>query len=114
MNIIEKNGRALLVVAPFVIALVIIWVIYDPFHMISDKPPGGNPGFAQLPLWLWVIGIRALGSFMLRDPAGGKPLPRPSQQHTTSDRGPLQTRRSGSGAARSALKCASADFDSYS
>ena len=75
MNIIKKNGRALLVVAPFVIALVIIWVIYDPFHMISDKPPGGNPGFAQLPLWLWVIGIRALGSFMLRDPAAGEAAP---------------------------------------
>ena len=64
MNVIEKNGRALLVVAPFVLALVIIWVIYDPFHMISDKPLEGNPGFAQLPLWLWVIGIGVLGSFM--------------------------------------------------
>lgn len=64
MNVIEKNGRALLVVAPFVIALVIIWVIYDPFHMISGKGLGGNTVFADLPLWLWVIGIGVLGSFM--------------------------------------------------
>jgi uncharacterized membrane protein len=64
MNVVEKNGRALLVVAPFVIALIIIWVIYDPFHMLSGKPPGGNTAFAQLPLWLWVIGIGILGSFI--------------------------------------------------
>ena len=64
MNVVEKNSRALLVVAPFVIALIIIWVFYDPFHMISGKPPGGNTAFAQLRLWLWVIGIGILGSFI--------------------------------------------------
>ena len=62
MNVGEKNGRALLVIAPFVIALIIVWVIYDPFHMFNGKPSGGETSFAQLPLWLWVIGVGILGS----------------------------------------------------
>jgi|tagenome__1003787_1003787.scaffolds.fasta_scaffold20832000_2 hypothetical protein len=64
MNVIEKNGRALLVIAPFVIALIVVWVIYDPFHMIGGKPLGRETAFAELPLWLWVIGIGILGSFL--------------------------------------------------
>jgi hypothetical protein len=64
MNIVEKSGRALIVIAPFVIALIIVWMIYDPFHMISSKPAGSEPFFAQLPLWFWVIGIGLLGSLM--------------------------------------------------
>jgi hypothetical protein len=39
-------------------------VIYDPFHMIGGQPLGGESAFAELPLWLWVIGIGILGSFM--------------------------------------------------
>jgi hypothetical protein len=64
MNIVEKNGRALIIVAPFVIALVVVWVIYDPLHMTGNRPEGSETLFAQLPLWLWVIGIGLLGSLI--------------------------------------------------
>src|SRR6476469_2968986 len=64
MNIVEKNGRALIIVAPFVIALLVVWVIYDPLHMTGNRPEGSETFFASLPLWLWVIGVGLLGSFI--------------------------------------------------
>jgi hypothetical protein len=42
MNVIEKNGRAPLIIVPFVIALIVVWVIHDPFDMIRGKPLGGG------------------------------------------------------------------------
>lgn len=62
MNVVEKNGRALIVIAPLVIALLVVWVIYDPFHMTRNA--GGEPFFATLPVWLWVIGVGLLGSLL--------------------------------------------------
>lgn len=57
MNVIERNRGALLIVAPFVIALVVAWIIYDPFHKL-----GRDENFARTPIWLWVIGVGILGS----------------------------------------------------
>src|SRR5947208_3263650 len=62
MNVVEKNGRALIFIAPLVIALLVVWVIYDPFHMTRNA--GGEPFFATLPVWLWVIGVGLLGSLL--------------------------------------------------
>jgi Na+/proline symporter len=60
----EKNRGALLIVAPLVIALIIVSIIYDPFHMISSNPENSGRGFANTPVWLWVIGVGILGSVM--------------------------------------------------
>jgi Na+/proline symporter len=60
----EKNRGALLIVAPLVVALIIVCIIYDPFHMISSNPENSGRGFANTPVWLWVIGVGILGSVM--------------------------------------------------
>src|SRR4051812_41394159 len=60
----EKNRGALLIVAPLVIALIIVGIIYDPFHMISSNPENSGSGFAHAPVWVWVIGVGILGSVM--------------------------------------------------
>jgi hypothetical protein len=62
MNVDEKKRGALFIIAPLVIALIAVWVIYDPFHMISSDPKGGEGGFTHTPVWLWVIGVAILGS----------------------------------------------------
>jgi|SRR5215210_1885935 len=60
----EKNRGALFIIAPLVIALIIVGIIYDPFHMISSNPEKSGRGFADTPVWLWVIGVGILGSAM--------------------------------------------------
>ena len=62
MNVVEKNRGALIIIAPLVIALVVVWVIYDPFHGTGSNPEGG---FAQTPLWVWVLGVGILGSLVI-------------------------------------------------
>jgi uncharacterized membrane protein len=57
MNRVDKNRGALLIIAPFVIALIVVWIIYDPLHML-----GRSENFARTPVWLWVIGVGILGS----------------------------------------------------
>jgi len=98
MNVVEKNGRALIVIAPLVIALLVVWVIYDPFHMTRNA--GGEPFFATLPVWLWVIGVTTV----LWDPANRKALPHRSRHDPAGNPGSLSGRGSRSRAARFALK----------
>ncbi|TMJ80445.1 MAG: hypothetical protein E6G79_18460 [Alphaproteobacteria bacterium] len=62
MNVVEKNRGALIIIAPLVIALVVVWVIYDPFQGTGSHPEGG---FAQTPLWVWVLGVGILGSLVI-------------------------------------------------
>jgi cytochrome bd-type quinol oxidase subunit 2 len=57
----EKSRRALIVIAPLVIALVAIWIIYDPLHLISSNPETAEGGFTHIPAWLWLIGVGVLG-----------------------------------------------------
>jgi Na+/proline symporter len=64
MNVVEKNRGALIIIAPLVIALIVVWVIYDPFHAISANPEGSDRSFAQTPLWVWVLGVGILASFI--------------------------------------------------
>ena len=61
MNVVEKNRGALIIIAPLVIALIVVWVIYDPFHGTGSNTEGG---FAQTPLWVWVLGVGILGSLI--------------------------------------------------
>jgi cytochrome bd-type quinol oxidase subunit 2 len=61
----RKNRGALLVIAPLVVALALVWIIYgDPFHIFSSDPQHTGNGFANVPVWLWVIGVAILGSVM--------------------------------------------------
>jgi predicted nucleic acid-binding Zn ribbon protein len=61
MNVVEKNRGALIIIAPLVIALIVVWVIYDPFHDTGSSSEGG---FAKTPLWVWVLGVGILGSLI--------------------------------------------------
>src|SRR5437762_13216880 len=61
MNVVEKNRGALIIIAPLVIALIVVWVIFDPFHGTGSNSGGG---FAQTPLWVWVLGVGVLGSLI--------------------------------------------------
>ena len=57
MNVRENRRGALVIVAPLVIAVVVAWMIYDPFRTLGRDVP-----FARTPVWLWVIGVGILGS----------------------------------------------------
>jgi uncharacterized integral membrane protein len=61
MNVVEKNRGALIIIAPLVIALIVVWIIYEPSHGTGSNPEGG---FAQAPLWVWVLGVGILGSLI--------------------------------------------------
>jgi type VI protein secretion system component VasK len=60
MNVMETRRGALVIIAPLVIALVVAWLIYDPFHTL-----GNDVAFSRGALWLWVIGIGILGSVIV-------------------------------------------------
>ncbi|WP_036054607.1 hypothetical protein [Bradyrhizobium sp. URHD0069] len=62
MNVAQrrKNRGALFIIAPLVIALAAIWIIYDPFRLISNPEPAEG-GFTHTPAWLWLIGVGILG-----------------------------------------------------
>jgi len=57
MNVMERRHGALVIIAPLIIALVVVWFIYDPLHTL-----GHDAAFSRGALWLWVIGVGILGS----------------------------------------------------
>jgi hypothetical protein len=63
MNRSGNNRGALIIIAPLVIALIVVGVIYDPFHIISSNS-GSDSGFAESPVWVWVIGVGILASVL--------------------------------------------------
>jgi hypothetical protein len=60
MNVVERRRGALVIVVPLLIALVVAWIIYDPFHMLDHDVAVSNST-----IWLWVIRVGILGSVIV-------------------------------------------------
>jgi len=85
----DKNRNALLLVGPILIALVLVFVIYDPFHILSDNPERTGTGFVHVPVWLWFVGVGILGAVMAYGISQGRRRTRSEANATQNATGEL-------------------------